>query len=187
MTTDRFILDDIPESVFEERNFYFWVKCVVDALELIGPGTDSDLENMSRQLLDYYGAGDVNTETVEQIPREIVRLRGVGFWRDDSPIGLKYRCISNLAHSRERNREDPYYWWGYALKSSFELINFTDDKEKEEALNALIRENASKYGVDLHETEGQTEQGVQNVTVLLTQAEAILNLAALLLAHAEDE
>ena len=44
-----------------------------------------------------------------------------------------------------------------------------------------------KYGVDLHEEEGQTEQGVQNVEVLLKQAEAILNLAALLLAHAEDE
>ena len=184
---DELPLDCIPCDTFEEHNSYFWVKCVVDSLELIGSETDSHLESMTRQLLNYYGVGDVNAETIEHIPREIVRLRGVGFWRDDSPIGLKYRCISNLAHSRERNREDPYYWWGYALKSSFELINFTDDKEKEEALNALIRENASKYGVDLHETEGQTEQGVQNVTVLLTQAVAILNLAALLLAHAEDE
>ena len=184
MTTDRFILDDIPESVFEERNFYFWVKCVVDALELIGPGTDSDLENMSRQLLDYYGAGDVNTETVEQIPREIVRLRGVGFWNDDTPIGLKYRCLWAIASSRERNLAD-LYDWQYGVVTAFDNINLGGDKDQ--ALNALIRENASKYGVDLCETEGQTEQGVQNVTVLLTQAEAILNLAASLLAHAEDE
>jgi len=184
---DELPLDCIPCDTFEEHNSYFWVKCVVDSLELIGSETDSHLENMIRLLLGYYDSDGVSTETIEQIPREIKRLRGITYSKDNSPIGLKYRCINNLAHSRERNREDPYYWWGYALKSSFDLINLSDDKEKEQALNALIRENALKYGVDLHETEGQTGQGLQNVTVLLTQAEAILNLAALLLAHAEDE
>jgi len=186
MTTEGSILDDIPESVFEERNFYFWVKCVVDALDLIGPETDSHLENMIRLLLDYYGATDVSPEAVERIPREIVRLRGITYWQDDSPIGLKYRCINNLAHSREKNLEDLYYWQ-YGLVSSFDLITLDDDKEKEQALNALIRGNASKYGVNLHETKDQTGQDLQNVDVLLKQAEAILNLAALLLAHAEEE
>ena len=184
---DNLPLDCIPCDEFEERSSYFWVKCVVDALELIGPETDGHLENMIRLLLNYYSARDVSTETIEQIPREIVRLRGVGFWRDDSPVGLKYCCVSNLAHSREKNREDPYNWWGYALQSSFDLVNLSDDQEKEQALNALIRENASKYGVDLHETEGQKGQGFQNVEVLLKQAEAILNLAALLLAQAMEE
>jgi len=174
-------------NAFEERTFHFWVKCVIDALALLGPETDSHLEEMSRLLLDYSSGIDVSSGAIEQIPREIVRLRGVGFWRDDSPLGLKYRCISNLAHSREKNLEDPYYWWGYALQSSFDLINLNDDKEKEQALNALIRENALKYGVDIDETNGQTGQKLQNVTVLLTQAETILNLAALLLTHAEDE
>ncbi len=148
MTNDGSILDDLPESVFEERNFYFWVKCVIDALDLLGPETDSHLEEMSRLLLDYYGGADVSAEAVKQILREIVRLRGVGFWRDDSPIGLKYRCLYNLAYSREENLADLYYWQ-YGVESSFDLINLSNDNEKEQALNALIRENASKYGVDL--------------------------------------
>lgn len=186
MTPDGFILDDVSESVFGERNFYFWVRCVVDALDLIGPETDDHLENMIRLLLDYYSGADVSPEAVEQIPREIQRLRGITYSRDNSPLGLKYRCINNLAHSREKNLEDLYYWQ-YGLVSSFDLITLDNDKEKEQALNALIRENASKCGVDLHETKDQSGQKLQNVAVLLTQAEAILNLAALLLAHAEDE
>lgn len=186
MTPDGFILDNISESAFEERNFYFWVRCVIDALDLIGPETDSHLEEMSSLLLDYYGAADVSPDAIERIPREIQRLRGITYWRDNSPLGLKYRCINNLAYSREKNLEDIYYWQ-YGLVSSFDLINLDNDKEKEQALNALIRENASKYGVDLYETNGQAGQDLQNVAVLLTQAEAILNLAALILAHAEDE
>lgn len=83
-----------------------------------------------------------------------MRLRGAGFWRDDSPIGLKYRCLYNLAYSREENLADRYYWQ-YGVESSFGLINLASDKEKEQALNALIRENASKYGVDLHEKDSE--------------------------------
>jgi len=186
MTPNDLPLDCIPYDAFEERNFYFWVRTVIDALDLIGPETDSHLENMSRLLLDYYGTPDVSPEAVERIPREIQRLRGITYSSDNSPIGLKYRCINNLAHSREKNLEDLYYWQ-YGVVSSFDLITLDNDKEKEQALNALIRENASKYGVNLCETKDQPGQKLQNVAVPLTQAEATLNLAALLLAHAEDE
>ena len=100
---DDLPLDCIPCDSFEERNSHFWVKCVVDALQLIGPETDSHLESMIRLLLGYYDSDRVSTETIEQIPREIKRLRGITYSKDNSPIGLKYRCINNLPHSRERN------------------------------------------------------------------------------------
>ena len=64
---DELPLDCIPCDTFEEHNSYFWVKCVVDSLELIGSETDSHLESMTRQLLNYYGVGDVNAETIEHI------------------------------------------------------------------------------------------------------------------------
>ena len=150
MIEDDFSLYDFKASAFEERYFYFWVKCVIEALGLIGPETDNHLENMSRMLLDYYGGADVSSEAIEQIPREIVRLRGIGIRKDYSPIGLKYRCISSLAHSREKNLEDPVFWWFYALNSSFDLINLSNDKDA--TLNALVRENASNYNADIYET-----------------------------------
>ena len=152
MIEDKFQLYNFKSSAFEQRNFYFWVKCVIDALDLIGPETDNHLEDMSRMLLEYYGGADVSSEAIELIPREIVRLRGISIrGKDYSPIGRKYRCISSLAHSREKNREDPFFWWVYALNSSFDLINLSNDKDA--ALNALVRENASKYGVDMYETD----------------------------------
>jgi len=184
MTTDKFILDGIPESAFGEQNFSFWIKCVVDGMDLIGPETDSHLEDMIGALLDYYGSADVSPEVVERIPSEIVRLRGTGFWRDDSRLGLKYRCISNLACSREKNLEDLYYWQ-YGVESSFDLIDLHDDKAQ--ALVALIRGNASKLGVDLSNKEDRLERDLRNVMVLLEQAEMTLRLADTILNHAEEE
>lgn len=42
---------------------------------------------------------------------------------------------------------------GYALNSVFGLSNFYDDKEIEQALNALVQKNALKYGVDIYEKD----------------------------------
>lgn len=186
MTPDGSILDDVPESVFGEHNFYFWVKCVIDALDLLGSETDEDLKRMCQLLLDYHTGADVAPETIEGMRREIVRLGVDTSWKNTSPLGLKYRCLWAIASSREMNLADLYNWQ-YGVVTAFENINLHDDKEKEQALNALIRGNASTYGVDLHETERQAEQGLENVVVLLKQAEAILDLAALLLTHMEDE
>lgn len=88
---------------------------MIDALNLIGPETDSHLEETSRLLLEYSRTADVSPEAIERIPREIVRLRGITYSRDNSPLGRKYRCIKSLAHSREKNIEDPYFWWGTPL------------------------------------------------------------------------
>jgi len=46
----------------------------------------------------------------------------------------------------ERN----FYYWQYGIESSFDLINLSNDKDREQALDALIQENASKYGVVLY-------------------------------------
>lgn len=184
MTPDGFILDNLPESVYEERNFYFWVRTVIDAIDLLGSETDDDLKRMCQSLLDYHAGADVASETINGMTREIVRLGVDTSWKNTSPFGLKYRCLWAIASSRKRNLAD-LYDWQYGVLTAFENINLHGDKDQ--ALNALIRGNASKYRVDLHETEDQTGQGLQNVAVLLTQAEAILNSAALLLAHAMEE
>jgi hypothetical protein len=134
-------------NAFEERNYYFWIRTVIDALDLIGPQTDGHLENMKLMLLNYARSTDASPEAVERIPHEIRRLRGTSFWRDTSPIGLKYRCLQSLAHSREKNLEDPYFWWGYALNSAFDFISLAGVKDQ--TLDAFVRENASKYDADL--------------------------------------
>ena len=185
MTPNEFSLGNFPESAFGEQNFYFWVKCVVDGLDLIGPETDSHLENMIQVLLDYYSNADDGPEAVERIKHDTLRLRGTACMRDNSPIGLKYRCLNNLAHSRELNLDDPDYWWRYALQSSFDLINFHDDKDA--ALIAIIQGNASKLGVDLSNREDPLERDLRNVMVLLKQAEIALRLAETILKHAEDK
>ena len=136
---------DFPGE-FEERDYYFWVRTVVDALDLIGPETDSNLERMCRLLLEYAQSVEASPEAIEQIPLEIVQIRGGFYSRDNSPISRKYRCIRSLAHSRGKNHEDPAFWWAYALHSAFDLINFNNDNEQ--AFNALICRNAAKYGVD---------------------------------------
>lgn len=67
MTTDGFSVNDINYRASEERKFYFWVKYVVDALDLLGSETDGHLENMGRLLLDYYGAVNVSPKVIKQI------------------------------------------------------------------------------------------------------------------------
>ena len=182
MTADGCILDDLPESVFGEHNFYFWVRCVIDAMDLLGPETDDNLKRMCQSLLDYHSGADVASETIDGMTREIVRLGVDTSWKNTSPLGLKYRCLWAIASSRKRNLAD-LYDWQYGVVTAFENLNLHGDKDQ--ALNVLIRGNALKYGIDLHETENQPGQGLQNVAALLTQAEAILNLAALLLAQGE--
>ena len=148
MTISEFLIEDISCRAFDGCNFLFWVRTVIDAMKLIGPETDSNLERMSKLLLDYHAGTDVTPEEVDGIGRKIALLRGVGYWRDDSPIGLKYRCIIAIASSREENLNDLYYWQ-YGIVTAFDLINLHDDKDQ--ALISLIRENASKYGVNLYE------------------------------------
>ncbi len=101
MTPNDLPLDCIPYDAFEERNFYFWVRTVIDALDLIGPETDSHLENMIRLLLGYYSGADVSPEAIERIPREILRLRGKTNISDNSPIGRKYRCTLSFERMRQ--------------------------------------------------------------------------------------
>ena len=43
-----------------------------------------------------------------------------------------------------------FYYWQCGVESSFDLINLANDKDREQALNALIQENASKYSVVLY-------------------------------------
>lgn len=148
MTLDEFLLDDINPHAFGERNFYFWVRNVIDALALLGPETDINLESMSNLLLDYHAGGNVSLKSVKEIPGIIHQLRGDNCSQDNSPLGRKYRCLSSIASSREENLAD-LYDWQYGIVSSLGLINLYHDKDQ--ALIALIRENASKYGVDLHE------------------------------------
>jgi len=152
MTIDEFLLNDINSRAFNENNFYFWLKSVIDSLNLLGSETDSNLERIIRLLLDYYTGADITSEAIDSIPSEILALRGKSSWMDNSQLGIKYRCISDIAASRERNLAD-LYDWQYGVVSAFGLINFHDNKDQD--LIALILANASRYSVNLYEVKDE--------------------------------
>jgi hypothetical protein len=147
MTIDEF-LQNLPEKAFDHPNFYFWIRNVIDAIGLLGPETERDLERYSRLLLDHHSGVDISEGVLEDIRHDIVRTRGRGFWRDDSVMGLKYRCLNAIASTRDQNLAD-LYDWQYGIVTAFQLINLDDRKDR--ALIDLIREHAQQYGVDLND------------------------------------
>src|SRR5690349_893431 len=108
------MLDDylmsLSDAVFTRSYDAFWVGTVILLIDLLGSDTEPDLETLKRKLLDYHAGLDVSPDEIEDIPHEILRLRGPGFWRGTSPLGLKYRCINALASSAEQNDDDRYNW-----------------------------------------------------------------------------
>ena len=149
MTLDEFLIEYLDEQAYAEPNFRFWVQTVVDAMTLLGPDTDSNLEYLTQRLLDYYDGTDVSSEDIDGkngINREIGRL-GITSSKNMSPLADKYRCLWAIAFSRERNLEN-LYDWQYGIVTAFQTINLQDDKD--EVLMELVQQNAAKYGVDLY-------------------------------------
>jgi len=142
MTIDEFLIEHLEPTLFEEPYFYFWVKTVLEAMELLGPETDDDLNRLRHLLLEYYTTDNIPAERIDDIPHEIVRLRGVSYWNDTSPLGLKYRCLNAVGSSIEANRADLDNWQ-YGIVTAFQLINL--DQNKDRILIERIREGVSKY------------------------------------------
>src|ERR1051325_1703363 len=147
MDISEFLIDNVGEQAYGQPGFYFWIRTVIDAMDLLGPVTDPDLERLCRLLLDYHSGGQVGSEVIDGIRGEIKRL-GFTYGKGRTPLDLKYRCIWNIANSRERNLAD-LYDWQYGIVTAFQNINL--DGDKDQALIALIRGNASKSGMDLHD------------------------------------
>ena len=119
-------------------------------MALLGPDTDKVLERMTQRLLDYHLGIHIDIEDIDGktgIARELGAKR-LNYWRDNTPLGLKYRCLSSIASSRERNLED-LYDWQYGIVSAFQSINFYEDHDQ--VLIALIRRNAARDKVNLFE------------------------------------
>ena len=147
MTLDYFLTDSLDEKAYGEQNFRFWVQPVVDAMTLLGPETDSDLERLAQRLLGYYAGADINAQEIDGIRHEIVRLRGIAFWGEAMPLGLKYHCLNAVASSREINRAAGYASFQYGVATALQTINFQHDKDQ--SLIALIQSNAAREQVDL--------------------------------------
>lgn len=148
MTIDEFLIDDISPEAYGEPNFLFWTQTVIDAMALLGPETDSDLQRLCQLLLDYYSGFDVEPKAIEDIRQEIVCLKGVSFWGETTPIALKYRCLNAIASSRAQRLDDIHQSWQYGLVTAFQIVNLQGDKD--EALIKLVQQNAAKHGVDLY-------------------------------------
>ena len=147
MTLDEFLIDDISPQVYDAPNFLFWVETVVDAMALLGPDTDANLERLTKRLLNYYSRANITPEDVDGIRHEIVRLRGAIFWGESSPIALKYRVLNAIASSREHNLSSGYEAFLYGITTAFQNINYYRDKDQ--VLIDLIRRSAATYRVDL--------------------------------------
>lgn len=108
MTLDTYLIDELDPSFFEEAYFAFWVGLVLDAMAWLGPETDPKLERLSALVLQTYSGDEAASQALQTLPQEIVRLRGVGFWRDSSPLGLKYRCLNAIGSPIEANRQNRF-------------------------------------------------------------------------------
>ena len=148
MTLFEFIMEHLSYKAESPPNFLLWVRSVLGAMVFLGPDTDADLERLIRELLDYYSGADIPGVRIDSIRREIVKLRGVQAWEDESTLGLKYRCLNAIATSREANMAD-IGEWEYGVVTAFEIVNTHHDKDQ--FLINFIREQAKDQGVDLHD------------------------------------
>ena len=149
MTLGEFLIDDISSQAYGQPNFLFWVRTVIDAMTLLGPETDADLERLTKRLLSYYVGADISPEDIDGtngINREIGRL-GITSWKNQTPLAAKYRTLWAIAFSRERNLAD-LYDWQYGVVTAFQTVNYHNDKDQ--VLIELVRSEAAKYGIDLY-------------------------------------
>ena len=149
MTLDEFLIDDISPQAYDAPNFLFWVETVVDAMALLGPDTDANLERLTKRLLDYYAGADISPEDIDgtnSINREIGGL-GVTSWKNQTPLAAKYRTLWAIAFSRERNIAD-LYDWQYGVVTALQTINY--DNDQDQLLIEFVRSKAAEYGVNLH-------------------------------------
>ena len=119
---DEYLIDVLDDADFDEPNMLTWIRLVFDLTSLLGEETDIDLERMWATLLAHYETCCIADSEIEGMRSEIVRLRGVGFWRDDSPLGLKFRCLNAVATTRTENKRDLYNW-RYGIVTAIQLIN----------------------------------------------------------------
>src|SRR5260221_6120600 len=118
MDISEFLIDNVQEQAYGPPNFYFWVRTGIDAMGLPGPETDPDLERLGGLLLDYHAGGQVASGAIEGIRSEIMSL-GFTYGKGSTPLDLKYRCIWNIADSRENNMAD-LYEWQYGVVTAFQ-------------------------------------------------------------------
>jgi hypothetical protein len=142
MTLDEYLIYHLDPELFEAPFYRFWVETIVGALSLLGPETDPDLDTLINRLLQSYAKSEWPNKVGETIRDEIVRLKGSGFWHDDSPFGLKYRCLFAVGTSVEENSRDTENWQ-YGVVTAFQLINL--NKDKDEILMERIQQGLFKY------------------------------------------
>ena len=140
MTLHDYIVG-LDERLLVGRFHGFWVRMTFDLMGTMGPETDPDLERLSTALMGYAEAPDTPAGTVRDIRSAIVHLRGPGFWRDNSVLGRKYRCLNAIASSREENEADVYNW-AYGITTALDLIGDGDG----DAIIAAVRSGLEERG-----------------------------------------
>lgn len=118
----------LDDELFEQEFDGYWTTIVIQLMDLLGPATDTDLETIATRLRAYHGGANIEPDSIAGVPSEVVRLRGPGYWRDTSPIGLKYRCPSTIAATLEQKDADRYNW-RYGVMTALQLINPSGDKD----------------------------------------------------------
>jgi hypothetical protein len=120
-------LDARSETDFLGENYPFWGRAVLTLMQRMGPETDPELERLIRIFEDYYSGGNTD-ESIRAVRLQVSEARGLGFWRDDSVLGRKYRCLNAIATSvsdAASYRSTSgwlYHEWQYGLETAFDLI-----------------------------------------------------------------
>jgi hypothetical protein len=111
MKADDFVLELI-RGMPDDAAYRAWIELFISSLSLIDQNRDAFIDHL---------AATLRTGDATEVRRQIVSVKGPGFWRDDSPLGRKVRVLNAIATSFEEAREEPEQWL-YGLVTAAELV-----------------------------------------------------------------
>jgi hypothetical protein len=131
MSAQEFI-QSLNEKLFIGYFYPFWGRVIIRLMSHLGPDNDSELQRLISIFENYYDEKGVTEEEVDNVGRAIVKIRGPGFLRDESALGMKYRIINAIAMPRpniENYNEVSEWIYGVETALDFIVIYCNDNEE----------------------------------------------------------
>ena len=126
MKLNAFLLHECDYAIFQEPFFFFWIDTIIESFIFIDLYIEPLLDELIAELRLYYL--NSNRSINLAVRDKIERWKGKEFPKDNTPLGRKYRCLYAIATTIEVNMSD-IDDWVYGIVTSFELINFKNDKD----------------------------------------------------------
>jgi len=122
LTLDDYLVNNLDTHLSESAYLLFWVETVIAALSLLDNESDHELDKLFIEIQHIYQNYKQNEELpIFSMGDKVRSLRGGGFWRDESTLGVKYRCLVAIGTPPDKSDKDNYDWW-YGVVTAFQLI-----------------------------------------------------------------